>query len=80
MEVVNGHAMNSPLLQLCAKTMLTGEHAPLFMLQHMEKDARLADELAKAQTMQQGKPLANSMGEVRNLIVSCKRYAETVSV
>ena len=48
MEVVGGHAMNSPLLQLCAKMMITGEHTPLFMLQHMEKDARLAHELAQA--------------------------------
>ena len=46
MEVVQGHAMNSPLLQLCAKMMQSGNHVPLFMLQHMEKDARLAHELA----------------------------------
>lgn len=48
MEVIQGHAMNSPLLQLCAKMMLSGEHTPLFMLQHMEKDARLAHELSLA--------------------------------
>jgi 3-hydroxyisobutyrate dehydrogenase len=48
MEIVEGHAMNSPLLQLCARMMISGEHTPLFMLQHMEKDARLADELARS--------------------------------
>lgn len=47
-EVIQGHAMNSPLLQLCAKMMLSGEHTPLFMLQHMEKDARFAHELSLA--------------------------------
>ena len=52
MEIVQGHAMNSPLLQLCAKMMISGEHKPLFMLQHMEKDARLAHELA----MSSGQP------------------------
>ena len=46
MEIVEGHAMNSPLLQLCAKTMLSGDHSPLFKLLHMEKDARLAHELS----------------------------------
>ena len=40
--------MNSPLLQLCAKMMMSGTHTPLFMLQHIEKDARLAHELAQA--------------------------------
>ena len=45
MEIVNGHAMNSPLLQLCAKMMMSGDHPPLFKLELMEKDARLATEL-----------------------------------
>ena len=49
------------------------------LLKFAEEVEKKADELAKAQTMEQGKPLANSMGEVRNLIASCKRYAETVS-
>lgn len=47
-EIVDGHAMNSPLLQLCYKMMSTNEHKSLFMLQHMEKDARLANELAES--------------------------------
>ena len=47
-EVIQGHAMNSMLLQLCAKMMMSGEHTPLFMLQHMEKDARFAHELSLA--------------------------------
>jgi len=45
MKIVNGHAMNSPLLQLCAKMMMSGDHPPLFKLELMEKDARLATEL-----------------------------------
>ena len=40
MNLVGGHAMNSPLLQLCANTMMSGEHPPLFQLRLMEKDAR----------------------------------------
>ena len=47
------------------------------LLKFAEEVEKIADELAKAQTMEQGKPLANSMGEVRGLIGSCKRYAET---
>jgi acyl-CoA reductase-like NAD-dependent aldehyde dehydrogenase len=35
-----------------------------------------ADALAEALTKEQGKPLANAMGEVRGLISSCKRYAK----
>lgn len=49
------------------------------LLKFAEEVEMKAEELAKAQTMEQGKPYANSMGEVRNLIASCKRYAETVS-
>ena len=49
------------------------------LLKFAEEVEKKADALAKAQTMEQGKPLANSMGEVRNLVASCKRYAETVS-
>jgi 3-hydroxyisobutyrate dehydrogenase-like beta-hydroxyacid dehydrogenase len=45
-EIVSGHAMNSPLLQLCMKMMLSGEHPSLFMVQHMTKDAALSNELA----------------------------------
>merc|ERR1711939_494708 len=48
MEIVGGHATNSPLLQLCYKMMSTNEHKSLFMLQHMEKDARLAHDLAES--------------------------------
>jgi hypothetical protein len=48
MDLVGGHAMNSPLLQLCAAKMRAGAHTPpLFMLKHMAKDATLAQELAQ---------------------------------
>ena len=45
-EIVSGHAMNSPLLQLCMKMMFSGEHPSLFMLQHMTKDSALSKQLA----------------------------------
>ena len=46
-NIISGHAMNSPLLQLCMSKMTSGNHSPpLFMLKHMHKDAVLAAELA----------------------------------
>ena len=49
MELIGGHAMNSPLLQLCANRMRSSNHEPaLFMLKHMAKDARLQLELAQS--------------------------------
>ena len=45
-NILSNHAMNSPLLQLSMKNMFSGVHDPLFMLQHMAKDARLSHELA----------------------------------
>jgi len=45
-NVVSGHALNSPLLQLCMSKMRSKNHCPpLFMLKHMHKDALLAAEL-----------------------------------
>ena len=35
-----------------------------------------ADEVAKAMTMEQGKPLSNSMGEVMGICSKCKEFAE----
>ena len=45
-NILSNHAMNSPLLQLSMKNMFSGSHDPLFMLQHMAKDARLSHDLA----------------------------------
>ena len=47
LQLLQGHAMFSPLLGLCSKFMLDGAHPPLFQLRHMEKDARLASELSQ---------------------------------
>jgi 3-hydroxyisobutyrate dehydrogenase-like beta-hydroxyacid dehydrogenase len=47
LQLLQGHAMFSPLLGLCSKFMLDGTHPPLFQLKHMEKDARLASELSQ---------------------------------
>lgn len=48
-SVVSGHAMNSPLIQLCRdKMMRSGHRPPLFMMKHMAKDVRLASELAES--------------------------------
>lgn len=48
LDVIGGHAMNSPLLQLCGDKMTHSGHAPaLFMMKHMAKDVRLACELAE---------------------------------
>ena len=47
-SLISGHAMNSPLLQLCMAKMTSGHHTPpLFMLQHMAKDTRLVCDLAE---------------------------------
>ena len=46
-SLVDGHAMNSPLFQLCYAKMNSGDHSPpLFMIKHMSKDAALACALA----------------------------------
>ena len=47
-SILTGHAMNSPLLQLCYKMMNdpNGSHDPLFMIKHMYKDTSFATELA----------------------------------
>ena len=49
LDVIGGHAMNSPLIQLCGDKMMHSGHAPaLFMMKHMAKDVRLACELAES--------------------------------
>ena len=48
LQLLQGHAMFSPLVDLCSKFMLDGAHPPLFQLRHMEKDARLAGELSQS--------------------------------
>ena len=46
------------------------------LLKFAEEVEKKADELAKAVTMEQGKPLANAMTEVTGLVDRCKYYAE----
>ena len=45
-NLVSNHAMNSPLLQLCMKMMFSGDHPPLFKVEHMRKDVTLCAALA----------------------------------
>ena len=47
-DILSKHGMNSKVLQFSMKTMFSGIHNPLFMLQHMLKDTRLSHDLAAA--------------------------------
>lgn len=47
-NIIEGHAMNSPLIQLCMDHMRRGNYPSLFTVEHMEKDARLSSNLAES--------------------------------
>lgn len=51
-SIITGHAMNSPLLQLCLKMMYDGKHDPLFMIQHIKKDTTLCIQLAESKKLE----------------------------
>ena len=70
LNVIGGHAMNSPLIQLCGDKMLHSGHSPsLFMMKHMAKDVRLACELAESLGQ------ANCIGPAARALYECSEEA-----
>lgn len=51
-NIVTGHAMNSPLIQLCLNMMYDGTHDPLFVVQHISKDVTLCAKLGESNDLE----------------------------
>ena len=69
-DVIGGHAMNSPLIQLCGDKMMRASHEPaLFMMKHMAKDVRIACELAESLGQ------CNRMGTAARALYDCCEQA-----
>eukprot|EP00750_Incisomonas_marina_P006834 INCI14725.5.p1 GENE.INCI14725.5~~INCI14725.5.p1 ORF type:complete len:560 (-),score=100.95 INCI14725.5:1691-3370(-) len=72
-EIISNHAMNSPLLQLCVKSMQNQSHDPtLFALKHMAKDVKLAAALAE----EHGIPHTVTSGTANAYSHACESYAD----